>query len=221
MKQFLTTLIFVACCSVLSAQYKKASFFDKSGRTYGIGGQYYALGDGKGSPFGFNISFGNDADGKRLFSFWEFRFIPSYKFSFETVDYDLNPVTVSGKTKLHWIYALNYGWYILKNEGEQVFKPYLTAGLNIVLLGGLKEYDSPDMEGYTLKQVPHQNFSAGIGGGAGAIFNLSSNWQVKLEGGYTYQGNLNSDVDDAAEVYNVFTSHPYASVGIRYRIVSE
>lgn len=221
MKQFLTTLIFVACCSVLSAQYKKASFFDKSGRTYGIGGQLYALGDGKGSVFGLNLSFGRDQAGKRLFSFWEFRFIPGYDFSYETVDEFAEPITVTGKSKLQWIYALNYGWYILKNEEEQVFKPYITAGLNFVILGGLKEVSYYDTYTSPLKQVPSQNFSCGIGGGAGGIFNLSSNWQVKLEGGYTLQGNLNSEADNSAEVYNLLTSHPYASVGIRYRIVSE
>jgi len=221
MKQILTTLVFVACCSVLSAQYKKASFFEKSGRTYGLGTQMFALGDGKGTVFGANLSFGRDQDGKRLFSFWGFHFIPGWKFSYETVDFDANPVTVSGKAKFHWVLESNYGWYILKNEEEQVFKPFLTAGFNIVLLGGLKELDNEDLQGSTQKQVPTQNFSVGFGGGAGGIFNLASNWQIKVQGGYTYQGNVNTDVSDQSEAYNLFSSHPYANIGIRYRIVSE
>jgi hypothetical protein len=221
MKQFLTTLVFVACCSVLSAQYKKASFFDKSGRTYGIGGQLFALGDGRSTAVGLNLSFGRDQDGKRLFSFWGFHFIPGWKFSYETEDFNADPITVSGKAKLHWILESNYGWYILKNEDEQVFKPFLTAGFNIVLLGGLKELDNEDLQGNTVKQVPRQNFSAGFGGGAGGIINFASNWQLKVQGGYTYQANVNTDVSDNSEAYNLLPSHPYANIGIRYRIVSE
>ncbi len=59
-------LLFFICFS-LSAQYKKASFFGKEGRTYGIGTQLYAMGDGKGSPVGFAITFGRDRDGKQFF----------------------------------------------------------------------------------------------------------------------------------------------------------
>src|SRR5688572_19497178 len=146
MKQFLTTLVFVACCSVLSAQYKKASFFEKSGRTYGIGIQMYALGDGKGTVPGVNFSFGRDQDGKRLFSFWELRLIPSYKFKHETVNFDAEPVTISGKSKMQLIYALNYGWHILNPDNtERKFKPYLTAGFNFVIFGGRKPFDDENL----------------------------------------------------------------------------
>src|SRR5689334_17200182 len=112
MKFLPTTLLLVFCCSGLFAQYKKASFFEKSGRTYGIGLQMYALGDGKGTVPGVNLSFGRDQEGKRLFSFWELRLIPGYKFKFETLDLDAEPVTVTGKSKMQLIYALNYGWHI-------------------------------------------------------------------------------------------------------------
>lgn len=204
------------------AQYKKASFFEKEGRTYGVGTQLYVMGDGKGAVLGLNLSFGRDQDGKQLFSFWELRYIPAYKFKFESLDLDANPVTVTGKSKSQFIYALNYGLYLTRNEGdEQKFKPYITAGMNFVLSGGMKKLDNDVYYDNLVKSVPERNFSAGIGGGLGGIINLSSRFSLKVEGGYTYQYNLSTDFDSEQEEYFMFTSHAYASAGIRYRIVSE
>jgi hypothetical protein len=222
MKFVATTLLILACSSTMFAQYKKASFFEKSGRTYGLGLQMYALGDGKGTVPGLNLSFGRDQDGKRLFSFWELRLIPSFKFKFETLDLDAEPVTVTGKSRMSLIYAMNYGWHILNPDvTERKFHPYLTAGFNIVIVGGMKKLDDESWEENTIKKVPSRNFSTGIGGGLGSIIDLHGNWSLKIEGGYTWQGNVSSEFQDNEDEYFMFTNHPYASAGIRFRIESD
>ena len=60
MKKTTVTLIVLICFSGLQAQYKKASFFDKEGRTYGINAESHFLGDGKKSPVGVSLSFVRD-----------------------------------------------------------------------------------------------------------------------------------------------------------------
>src|SRR5215216_2573412 len=116
MKKLISNLIPLFFLSLsLSAQYKKASFFGKEGRTYEFGTQMYMLGDGKGNPVGFKLAFGRDQEGKRFFSAWELQFIPSYKYAYTTTNENSEPVTVNGKSQGTFIYALNYCFHLLKN----------------------------------------------------------------------------------------------------------
>lgn len=220
MKKQICTLLF-AClfCFSLAAQYKKASFFGKSGRTYGLGSQLYAMGDGKGSPVGFAITFGRDRDDKQFFSSWELQYIPSYKFSFETTDYNDEAITVSGSAKAHLVYAVNYGYHLLKNSEDKKIKPYVLAGFNIVMMGGIK---SDNNNNYDNKMVlAYENFSAGLKGGLGLFYNFSPKFSLKLDGGYNHQFNM--DLSDGGDYKNyfLFTSHPYVSAGVRFRVVKE
>src|SRR5438477_10896338 len=98
MKKISVTLVALFVCITLSAQYKKASFFGKEGRTYAIGTRLFAMGDGKGSPRGYYLAFGRDEDGKRFFYNWELQYIPSYSFSYDTKDANDLPITVGGKS---------------------------------------------------------------------------------------------------------------------------
>src|ERR1043165_8772662 len=134
MKKCVPAIVALLLSYSLSAQYKKASFFQKEGRTYEFGTQLYAFGDGKGSPIGFKIGFGRDRDGKQFFSSWELQFIPSYKYSFSTTDENNDPVQVNGDSRSQWIYAVHYNYHILKNDDEErIIKPFVSAGFNIVL----------------------------------------------------------------------------------------
>jgi hypothetical protein len=223
MKKASLTFIVLIFFSGLSAQYKKASFFDKEGRTYGLSAEAHFLGDGKKTVPGFALTFGRDRAGKHLFSTTDIRFLPAFKFSYETRDMNGNALTVSGKSKMHLIYGMNWGYFILKNEEEQTFKPYVTAGFNVVVLGGVKQFDNDQDYSYDVEKItPMHQFSTGIGGGVGAIFNLSSVLGIKLEGGYTYQLNLSTEsAYDNVDTYYMYTPHPYASLGLRFRVVSE
>lgn len=220
MKKISVSAFLFFLCLSLAAQYKKASFFGKEGRTYGLGTQLYAMGDGKGSPVGYSITFGRDQDGKQFFSSWELQLIPSYKYSFNTTNAIDEPITVSGKAKTHLIYGVNYGFYLLKNDNEdRKLKPFVTAGFNIVMLGGMK---TTDVDYYDNKKVvSDQNFSAGLKGGLGCVYNLSSKFSLKLDGGYNYQYNLSIEDIEKERAYFLFTSHPYVSAGVRFRLVSE
>ncbi|MFL5742572.1 MAG: hypothetical protein ACJ75B_20280 [Flavisolibacter sp.] len=223
MKKIIPSLIVLFFAFSVSAQYKKASFFGKSGRTYEIGSQMYFLGDGKGSPIGYRIGFGRDQDGRQLFSSWDIQFIPSYKYSYTTTNSIDESVSVNGRTAGTWIYGWNLGYHLLKNEsGSQKVKPYVTLGLDIVMVGGSKEENSTISTYDVKRQTQSQTFSGGLTGGLGCVFNLSSKLGLKVQGGYTAQGNVSSD-SFASDVspYYLFTSHPYASIGLRLRIVQD
>ncbi|HET9430176.1 MAG TPA: hypothetical protein VFO70_03315 [Chitinophagaceae bacterium] len=220
MQKFNFTLILILLCLGMSAQYKKASFFGKEGRTYGIGTRFFALGDGRAKTLGYYLAFGRDRDEKQFFSSWEIQFIPSYKFSYSTTDINDVPLTVFGKSKSHIVYSVNYGFHLLKNKNdEQKLKPYVTAGFNFVLRGGVKESTNDNWD--NKKVVMHETFSFGFGGGLGCFINIAPKFSLKLEGGYTYQINTATVDYGEEELYYMFPPHPYGSLGLRYRLISE
>ena len=222
MQKITTTALLFFICFSLSAQYKKASFFGKEGRTYGLASQLHAMGDGKGSPVGYTVTFGRDQDGKQFFSSWELELIPSYKFSFTTTDYNDESITVSGKSKTHFVYGVNYGFYLLNNkEEERKIKPFVTAGFNIVIAGGAKIFDVENNSYDNKIYVPDQTFSAGLKGGLGCFYNFSPKFALKLDGGYNHQFNLSLGDETSADEYYMFTKHAYVSAGIRFRFVRE
>ena len=222
MKKCIPAIVALLLSCSLSAQYKKASFFQKEGRTYEFGTQLYAFGDGKGSPIGFKIGFGRDRDGKQFFSSWELQYIPSYKFSFSTTDENNEPVQVNGDASSQLNYAVHYSYHILKNDDEErIVKPFVTAGFNLVFVGGVKGVNYTPESAYGVKKdITDGNFTAGIGGGLGTLINFTPKLGLKLQGGYNYEFNL-GDFDSDAEGYYMFTSHPYVSLSFRIRIVAD
>jgi hypothetical protein len=205
-------LLFIALCS--SAQYKKASYLGKEGRTYCLGTNFYFLGKGSGTPMGYTLSIGRDVDGSQFFGRYEFQYIPSYNFSFETIDSYGRTATIMGKTKAAIIYGMNAGYYLLKNENATgKLKPYLTAGINIQFLGGVKESNSEEGDA---RVAADPQFSIGPGAGAGLLFNFTPWLALQAEGGYRYQFGVSTESEK--EVYYVLPKHAYASAGLRFRI---
>jgi hypothetical protein len=222
MQKITTTALLFFICFSLAAQYKKASFFGKEGRTYGLATQLHAMGNGKGSPIGYTLTFGRDRDGKQFFSSWELELIPSYKFSFATTNYNDEPVTVSGKSKTHLVYGVNYGFYLLNNkEEERKIKPFVSAGFNIVIAGGIKVFDNDNNSSDNKIYLPDQTFSTGLRAGLGCFYNFSPKFALKLDGGYNHQFNLSMGDESSSDEYYIFTKHAFVSAGIRFRFVKE
>jgi hypothetical protein len=225
MKRIITAFGILCLSLNLSAQYKKASVFGKIGRTYEFGPQINMFGNGMGNPLGFKAGMGIDRDGKRLFTNWAFQYIPSYKYSYSTTDYNDAPVDVSGKAKGVLTYSFSVSYHLLKNDESEksVLQPFVSAAINAILSGGPKTLTvSPDSDPYYLKkQIPESNFGGGIGGGVGCLVNFSSLLGLKLQGGYNYQFHSVADRSGAEQTYYLTPSHPYVSVGLRIRIATE
>lgn len=221
MKKSMLTFLLISFLTGAFAQYKKVSFFEKEGRTYGLGTRLYALGDGKGSPLGYYVSFGRDRSGKRLFTWWELQYIPKYNFTKDVTDKSTNStVTLSGKANSQLIYGYNFGWHFKPGEGDEqpMIQPYLTAGFNFGIIGGVNEIEGNSYD--TDPAIPDRAFSCGIGGGTGTFYNINSWLSIKVEGGYTLQGNIAIN-GDTKNNYFMFTRHPYATAGVRFRIVND
>jgi hypothetical protein len=209
----------------LSAQYKKAGFFEKEGRTYELASQVYMMGKGNGNPIGYKVAFGRDKEGKNLFKSWDLQFIPSHQYSYTTVNENETSITVTGKSKSIFVYGLNWGYHLLKNEAENNprVQPFIGAGINVLLAGGPKsESYSPEPVGIPKRNTSVQSVSVGINGGLGCIVNFTPKWALKVQGGYSHQINMSTDNwSDEVKPFYVFNSHKYVSLGLRLRIVKD
>lgn len=224
MKKLLLSGFLLVSVLVAAAQYKKANFFSRSGRTYSLGTNVHALGGGRGTPLGYFFAQGVDYSEKRLFSWTELEFIPSYRYSYNTTYFDGStsnetPVTVTGKTRAHLIYNYQLGYHLLnRSESNPLLQPYLFAGLNIVVLGKSKESDQVAF--YDVNRIPVESgFTFGLKGGAGVLLSLSEKWGVNITGGYNHIFNWSGD--DDYEHFDVYVSHLSVTAGIRFTLTED
>jgi hypothetical protein len=218
MKKLMPVLMIVLISTGAFAQYKKAGFLDKEGRTYEVGTRMFMFGDGKGSPIGFHFGYGRDR--AKTFVGTDFHYIPSFSYSYKTEDDNGAVVNVDGKARGMLVLTWGVGFHFLKNEEDRVFDPYARLTLNVLLVSGLK-YENRDTYNYTKRNTSDQSLSAGIGAGLGCHINFSHKLALKLEGGTDRQLNISPDHwDDDVKPFYFFVSHMYVDLGLRLRIMN-
>lgn len=229
MKKTQTLLLLLLATVMVQAQYKKASFFSKGGRTYALGTTAHVMGDGKGTPVGFYFSWGRDKTESHFFRWSELVAIPPYKYKYTTMASSYTnpgnkiPVTFSGKSDFHLVYNFNVGYHLLdRSEEEKKIQPFVFLGFNVVLLSG-ETYPDISSDYYDWEKDVNSNvFSFGFRGGIGAIYNFTDKIGLKADLGYNHQINFDAtDNGTEASSYYIFTKHPLLSVGVRFRFLEE
>jgi hypothetical protein len=226
-KNFICLMMVVAFLDV-SAQYKKASFLNKSGRTYDMGVAGHFMSGGAGTVPGIYYSYGRD-EGKRFFHWIDLELLLPTKFNFTTTDIN-DPsvaVTVSGKSRVGLVYRYNYGYYFTNIEkATSKLRPFVTLGANLLITGGTAkdediQYDPPFSN--PKEFPPSIGFSFGANAGIGCIYQFSSKWGFKFNGGYNVEAILDSSSQEGAlyKLRKLFGNHPYVAVGARFIINDE
>ena len=227
MKKITFLFVLAMASTQMFAQYKKANILNKDGRTYSLTTTFHAMGDGKGTPLGFDFSSGADHEGKRTFPSWELSFIPGYKFSYQTMETlpfsngARSNVTISGKTRNAWSYCYNVGIHLGKLNQETKFHVYTNIGLSMVLIGKANDATLNDIDNNHSsvgKYPSDQTFTMGLKGGLGFLYNFTPGLALKVDGGYNYVFLKDYDYNN---FYHFYTSHPYVSVGVRFEIVEK
>lgn len=225
MKKLSMMLVLALAVSAASAQYKKASFFTKGGRTYAVGATTHIMGDGKGSPIGYYFSGGVDRTDSRFMLWYELTAIPSYKYSYLTTAFNSDTqqeeaIKISGKSRFHLLYNYNVGFHLLdRSEQEKKIQPFVVLGINVVALGKAEEPEVDYKYSEIKKRVSTSGFGIGLRGGTGAIYAITENIGIKVYGGYNWQYNWNgSETYGTNDYYHMFTSNAFASAGVQFRI---
>ena len=221
MKRIYFGIAILLACSSVQAQYKKASFLNKSGRTYDVGFTGRFLRGGGGTVPGIYYSFGRDK-GRRVFHWFDMEILLPTKYKYNTYDKN-NPevaVTVTGKSKLSFLYRYNFACYLTNVEhSESKFKPFITAGVNIAALGGGSNgYEYLPYDSDPAKIVDDNPISFGGNAGVGSIYSFSDKIGIKIMAGYNLQTQVSPGnyYSNEYSLYKVLSSHPYVGVGIRF-----
>ena len=224
MKKIYTVLVLFLACNAGQAQYKKASFLSKSGRTYGLGATEHFLGGGSGTMPGIVCSFGID-QGKRFFYSTDIEILLPTNFKYTTVDGIDNstPATVTGKTKVGLLVGYNFCYYLTDIEtADTKFKPFASLGLNILTLGGVGSYQISPSTVYPAKFVDDFSFNFGGSAGLGCIYSVSEAVGIKVNAGYTVEARLKKGESGSGYTpYNIYPSHPYVGIGVRFTLKGE
>lgn len=223
MKKISLVFVLVVFAGFAMGQYKKAGYFEREGRTYNIGATAHMLGDGKRVPVGFYVGGGKDKPDKRLFRWYEFEFIPKFKYSYQTTGISSNtfqevPVFVSGKSKNHFIYNYNVGYHFSdRSEEEPRFQPFVYLGINLILSG---RADYPDYgEVYDVKKnVGTEGLNFGLRGGAGLTAKITDVLEIKTLAGYNWHYDTEKPDAPDGEIFRIYNSNFFISTGVQFRM---
>jgi hypothetical protein len=218
MKKIGTLIALVSFITSANAQYKKASFLNKKGRTYDLGITSRMLGGGNSAAFGINFSYGKETSEKRTFHWFDLDYVQGNKFAYNTTAEIFGfggnpsiPVVVSGKTGSTFAYRYNFGYFVLDNGNlENKILPYVTFSLGTIFaVKGNTTYEvSPTsaVGGYLDKQVTNLNIGYTTGIGAGVIYKVTGNFGIKLNAAYL--GVLSAEKLKTTITKNIFVTLP-------------
>jgi hypothetical protein len=223
MKRIITLLAILLITISVSAQYKKASFFKKNGSTYELGSDMYMLGKQRANPLGIKFAYGKETEGKHIFHSWDFIFVTPFSYNYTTTEIDNNnQISVHGTSSPAAIIGYNFGYYLLKNESGQKLKPFVAAGLNLVITTYTQDETFSGGSGYNNKmETSQESMGMGCSIGAGAMYNFGKKLGLKFQGGYAKQGNVATESYSDVEQFFLFTDHPYISLTLRLSVNNE
>ncbi len=223
-KLFLLAVLFSAI-TTSHAQYKKASFLNKKGRTYDLGLTSRILGSGNSPALGFSFSYGKERSSKRLFHWWDLDFTLGNKYKYNTTasvftgtSYVDKQVAVSGKTGSNFAWRYNLAYFLMDNGNEDnKILPFVDLSVGIVLSTQttLNYTTNPLVTSGLSKEVSGgtAGYTAGIG--AGLIYKVNEGFGIKFNA--AYYGVLNTETvasDDA--FFNTLPNHVGVSIGAHW-----
>ncbi len=223
MKKYIVIILIMAGYAA-NAQYKKASFFNKSGRTYDIGlSARLQSGERKPSP-GFFLSFGKMNGDKHIGHWYDLELMAGNKYEYTTTSSNFgapSTIKVSGQGGIDYNVRYNLAYFFKLADEEEETSLYPFINLTLGYSGGTqnKSY-TVTPSGYDPDKVP-----AGIdrnafifGGGVGVVYMLTDVIGLKLSG--AYYGIMNSESSYYASFFPV-VNHPAVHLAIRFRMSRE
>jgi hypothetical protein len=227
MKKLFLLAVFFSAIATSQAQYKKASFLNKKGRTYDLGLTSRVLGGGNSVALGFNFSYGKERSNKRLFHWWDLDYTLGNKYNYNTTAkvftsggaFTETPIKVSGKTGSNLAWRYNLAYFLLNNGNEDnKLLPFvdLSVGLILSMQGRLDYTTSPAINSIPQKEVLPEVGGWTAGMGAGAIYRVNEGVGIKFTA--TYYGVLSTESKDGSnrDIFKTLPNHVGISVGAHW-----
>ncbi len=216
------------------AQYKKASFLNKEGRTHELGSNISFIGNGGGSPVLSIVYSGSLETEKKLSLYSDIELMLKGKFSYNAGYYNNLAVTATGKltgeTPLYLLIKYGAQYRFIKTDNEEATKlvPYVKLGL-LYGIGFGSDYKLKDKDGNSVSEgnstppTPEQEAPFGLEAGAGVTYYFTKNFGVKIGANYRQLFHIRgiNERANAEDTYYPLKSHPGISISLKYRIFKE
>ncbi len=215
MRKIYFVITMVMAFTSADAQYKKASFLNKTGRIYDAGATYRIQSGERSSSAGFFLSYGKEKSSQRLHHWFDLEFNLGNKYNYTTTASGGGAnVQLSGKTKNSLSYRYNLAFFLLDNgDEEKKILPFihLSAGYQFPFLTGDYTTTPEDVSVDRYPEGINSNFH--YGGGAGVLYRITP--AIGIRASVTYYG-----LTDTAEPteFSTLVNHPAVSVGVRFRM---
>ena len=202
-------------CLGAKAQYKKASFFTRNGKFYGVAAGAHFYGSGSSVTPTISYIYGKDKGKKHVWHWWDLEYTAGTKYAYTTTDKNISggTVAVSGKVKGMVTWRYNWCFYFGDNNKSDVKGlPFAKLAVEAVLAGrGIKTETVTPSSASQEKNTFAGEGNGGIDVGGGYMYRLSEN--STLFGAAGYRWILN---DSNYPAFYPDPSHPYVTVGIRF-----
>lgn len=219
-----TSVLFIALTMFFvnaEAQYKKASFLNKTGRIYDIGVTGRLQNGERSSSPGFFLAYGKESSEKRIHHWYDMELVLPSKYSYSTtVSGSPDKVQVSGKTGVDFTFRYNLAYFLANNSSEDVkLLPFINLGIGYVTSGYIvdKFTVTPDM-GYPEMAPVASRGSLTYGGGGGILYKISEKLGVRASVAYYGVSNLTTDNGYTTSYFLTLVNHPAVSLAIRFRM---
>jgi hypothetical protein len=221
------------CCTlqnIVNAQYKKASFLNKEGVNYSIGGSLHSISKVKNNAKGILISFGREKSSSRSFHWYDLEFLPKSNMTFNSFGYNFNtsqakfPVIVNAKSNQTILLRYNLGYKLLQDEEyKKAVIPFLLFNIGGGITGGEVKYTTtPIAQGIT-QDFYDVNSIAFAGLGVGVTVRATKNIGFKLSSNYniTYTSDFKQNYDYDYKNFVTFPSHLVTNVSFVWTIIKD
>jgi hypothetical protein len=204
------------------AQYKKASFLNKTGRIYDIGITGRLQNGGRSSSPGFFLAYGKESTEKRIHHWYDMELALGNKYSYSsTVSGSSNKVQVSGKSRPDFSFRYNLAYFLADNSSEDAkLLPFINIGIGYVTSGlSIDSYTlNPDNGNYPEVTPLSSRGSLTYGGGGGILYKLNANIGIRASVAYYGVSNLNNTDMYSQTYFLTLANHPAVSLAIRFRM---
>ncbi len=231
MKKVLAFILLFTYFNNIQAQYKKASFLTKSGRTYELGINSRFVGGGNKAAIGYLFTYGRETNTKRLFHWFDIDYTARTNYAYNTIgDESFGaknvPVTVTGRTASTFSYKFNLAYHLLDNNNEEnKLLPFVnfSTGFIVAFQDGI-EYTTSPVNAINLKKVVTDGNSVfAFGGGAGTLYKFTPKFGVRVTANYYGVVSLDRPRTNTSErsFFVTMKSHPAIALALRWTIAKD
>lgn len=215
------------------AQYKKASFFNKEGRTHELGTNISFIPNGGGTPVFSIVYSGSLETDNKLSLFSDIEVMLKGKLSFNGEYYNNLANTeygkITGQTPAYLIikYGAQYRFIKKESTDNSKFVPFARFGLlyGIAFSADYKLRDANGnyiSSGNSTPATPENESPFGLEIGGGATYYFTNSIGVKFAANYRQLFNINGiKTGNADNVFYPLKSHPGISISLKYRIFND